>query len=323
MKESQPSSAGRRITGKSLCHNSLRAHSLRAHHSLRRALRDCLEMENKINGRMSASMPDSTDKRVSELIGAGYNNAKPSNESLPLTCMSSSVRNFGDAGALIHGLNSGGDCATLDGSLAHKHFYDRGSDFMKCDSVPWEDFVAVQRTSASESLPGASLSLSSTACKFIKDEKEPSVIMDTSFDPSSDMPDLDSCCDADRKQQPGLGDVEPAGFSPGLQASPNFLIDLNQTEQLSAPSQARTDSRCPGLSGKAVVSFDANAYASQLTAYKSEVSRWPMQTSPAEPQYWYQSAGASDDLFTHGGYDGVQSQALCQRNPSPFSTFPG
>lgn len=301
-------------------------------------------MENKINGRMStisSSIADSTDTIVSDLIEAGYSNTKLSNESQSLICMSSSVRNFGNAGTLNHGLNSSGDgavfkdCNILDGSLAAKHFYDRGSEYLKCDSVPWEDFVNVQRGNGatSESLPGASLSLSSTigACKFIKDEKEPSVIMDIpcpNFDPSSEIPALDTCCDTDRKQQLGLSDGETTSFTPpaacprpGLEGSPNFLIDLNQSEQLPALSQARSVSRC-GLSGKAVINFDGNRQtASQLTMHKSEVPRWQMQTS--EPQYWCQSAGLTEDPFAHSGYDGIQSQALSQRNPSPFSAFPG
>lgn len=293
---------------------------------------------------ISTSIADSTDTSVSDFIDAGYNNTKLSNEPQSLTCMSSSssVRNFGNAGTLIQGLSSGDgavfkDCNMLDGSLGAKHFYDRSNEYLKCDSVLWEDFVKVQRTNVatSESLPGASLSLSSTtgACTFIKDEKEPSVIMDTpcpNFNPSSEIPGLDTCCDTDRKQQLGLGDGESASFTPaaavprpGLEGSPNFLINLNQTEQLPALSLQRTDSRC-GLSGKAVINFDANTHISpQLPMYKNEVPRWQMQTSPAEPQYWCQSAGMTEDPFTHSGYNGIQRQASPQRNTSLFAAFPG
>lgn len=289
---------------------------------------------------IGTSIAESTDTRVGDLIEAGYSNTKLNNESQSLTCMSSSVRNFGNASSLIHGLNSSGDgavfrdCNILDGSLVAKHFYDRSSEYLKCDSVPWEDFVSVQGTNVTspESLPGANLSLSLTtgACKFIKDEKEPSVIMDapcSNFDPSSEIPALDTCCDTDRKQLLGLSDGESAAFTAGprsgLEGSPNFLTDLNQSEQQPALSQVRTDPRC-GLSGKAVINFDANRNATQqLTMYKNEVTRWQMPTSPAEPQYWCQSAGVTEDSFIPSGYDGIQNQALSQRNPSPFSTFPG
>ncbi|KAM6931568.1 progesterone receptor [Lycodopsis pacificus] len=252
-------------------------------------------MENKINGRMSTistSSADSTDARVSGLIGSGFINAKVSNEPQSLTCMSSTARNFGNVGAPFHGLNSSSDgtvfkdCPMLDASPAVKQFYDRGGgEYMKCDGVLWEDFAKVQRTNvaASESLPGRSLSLSSTtgAFKFIKDENEPSVIMDTTcpnFDPSSEIPVLDTCCDTDRKL---LTDGEATGFTP----------------------------------------------AAQMTVYKSEVPRWQTQTSPAEPQYWCPSAAVTEDLFAHGGYDVMQNQnqaqTLAHRNLSPFPAFPG
>lgn len=276
---------------------------------------------------INTSIADSTDTRVCDLIEAGYSNTKLSNESQPVTCMSS-VRNFGNADTAIHGLNSSGDgavfkdCNILDDSLVAKHLYDRSSEYLKCDSVAWGDFVNVHGTNvaSSENLPNGSLSLSSTtgACKFIKDEK----------DPSSDIPALDTHCDTNRKQQLGLSDGEStsftpatAGHRPGLEGSPNFLIDLNQSDQLPALVQVRTDPRC-GLSGKAATNFDANRHtALQLTMYKNDVPRW--QTSPAEPQYWCQPAGVTEDPFIHSGYDGIQSQAVAQRNPSPFSAFPG
>uniref|UniRef100_A0A8D0CPM4 Progesterone receptor n=1 Tax=Sander lucioperca TaxID=283035 RepID=A0A8D0CPM4_SANLU len=248
-------------------------------------------MENKPNGRISTistSIADSTNIRVSELVEAGYMNTKLSNESQSLRCISSSVRNFGNDGTLFQGLNSSGDSAVsiLDGSPAGKHFYDRSSDYLKCDSVPWEDFAEVQRTSVATS---ESLSLPSTtgACKFIKDEKEPAMIMDSpcpNFDPSSDLPVLDPCCDSDGKQQLGLSDGESA-----------------------------------------LINFDANAHAAlQLAMYKSDGPRWQTHTAPAEPHYWGQSVVGPEDPFLHGsGYDGIQNQALIQRNQSPFSAFPG
>lgn len=292
----------------------------------------------------STSIANSTDTRVSDLIEAGYGNTKLSNESPSLTCMSSTVRNFGNTDTLIHGLNSSSDdtvfkdCSILGGSFTEKHFYDRSSEYLKCDGVPWEDLIKVQRTNVATSvnLPSASLNIATTtgASKFIKDENEPSVIMDTScpnFDLSSDISGRDTCYDTDRKQHMGLSDGEATGFTPagaagprpGLEGSSNFLIDLNQSEQLTALSQVRTDSRS-GLSGKAVINFDAKTHtASQVTMYKNEVPRWPMQTSPAEPQYWCQATGVTDDPFTHSGYDGIQNQALAQRNLSSFSSFPG
>ncbi|XP_035009735.2 progesterone receptor [Hippoglossus stenolepis] len=283
-------------------------------------------MENKIHGRMSSmcvSIVDSTDTRVGDSSEAGYVNIKLSSEAQALTCMPSSVRNFANGGgALIHGLHSSvegavfKDCNLLDAS---KHFYDRGSEFLKCNNVQWEDFVKVQRTdvATSDSLPGA---LTTGAYKFIKDEKEPSGIMETpcpNFDPSPEIPAL-----------LGLGGVEATRFRPAgtaaprpvLDASPSFLMDLNHPEQLPALGQVRADSRC-GSSGKTGINFDANIHAAaQQSMYKTEVARWQM---PAESQYWCQSAGVTEDPFTLGGYEGIQTQALTQRNHSPFPAFPG
>lgn len=289
-------------------------------------------MEQKINVRMSTSNPstaESSDTRISELLEAGYGTNKLSNEPQSLSRLSSSVRIFGHADALIHGPNSGGDgagstdCKTLIDSFVGKQFYDRSSEY-------WEDFVNVHGTNvaSSESYPDGGFALSSTsgACKFVKDEKQPSVITNTgchSFEPSPDIPPLDTCCGTNRKRQLGLGGGESASFTPAtagprprLEASPNFLIDPNTSEQLPAPGQVMDDSRC-ALSGKAATNVDAR----QLTTYKNEAPRW--QTSQAELQYWCQSAGASENPFIHGSYDGIQSHTVAQRNPSPFSAFPG
>uniref|UniRef100_A0A3P9IL80 Progesterone receptor n=1 Tax=Oryzias latipes TaxID=8090 RepID=A0A3P9IL80_ORYLA len=294
-------------------------------------------MESKMNGKLGAlgtpSITDSTESRVNGLIEAGYSrsSAKLSAESRSPGCLSS-VRNFGNSGALIHGLSSGGECAVFkDCNIleASKQFYERNSEFLKSENAPWEDFVKVQRAATgggSETLLGST----SAACKLIKDEKEPTVIMDTpcsSFDPSPEISALDICCDGDRKQNLALGESEQAGFGsatavvrPGLDGSPNFLIDLNRSDQLLSP--ARTDSSRCALVGKPAVSFDSNSNAQQVM-FKTEAARWQMHSSPAEPQFWCQSAGTNEESFTASGYDGFQNQSLIQRNPSPFSGFPG
>ncbi|KAF6726297.1 hypothetical protein FQA47_012339 [Oryzias melastigma] len=75
-------------------------------------------MESKINGKLGAlgtpSIADSTESRVSGLIEAGFSRsgAKLSADSRSPGGLSS-VRNFGNSGALIHGLSSGGDCAVF------------------------------------------------------------------------------------------------------------------------------------------------------------------------------------------------------------------
>ncbi|XP_029026724.1 progesterone receptor isoform X2 [Betta splendens] len=131
------------------------------------------------------------------------------------------------------------------------------------------------------------------------------------FDLSSEIPG-DTCCDTDRKLHLGLNEGEPTGFTTaaaprsGLETPPNFLMDLNQSEQLL--SQVRTDSRCSSATKAAVT---------QMPAYRS----W----SPAEPQYWCQATGGPEERFPQSVYDGIPNpnQALSQRNPSAFPTFPG
>ncbi|XP_034024371.1 LOW QUALITY PROTEIN: progesterone receptor [Thalassophryne amazonica] len=236
---------------------------------------------------ISSSLADSTDTRASEFIEAGFSNTKLAHD--PLTCVSSSARHFGAAGA-----GDGVFCDALGAPLAAKHFYDRGGEYVKCDSVPWEDFGKVPRA---ELITSESLVLPST-CKFIKDEKDSCVIMDApcpTFDPSADM----SAVDADRKQHVG----ESSSFVPaaGLAGSQNFLMDLNQSEPL---NQVRTESRCAAVSAH-------------------PAPRWQLHASPPESQYWGQSTGAPENPFTHTGYEGIQTPGLSQRNPSPFSTFPG
>ncbi|CAG5999650.1 unnamed protein product [Menidia menidia] len=235
----------------------------------------------------SASTSDPTDSGVSDVMDVGYRSgSKP-----PAGCLSS-VRNFGTAGVLMHGLSSNSDCAVFkDVTEAAKQFYDRESEFLKSDHAQWDEYVKVRRTNLS-------LSSTSGACKFIKDEKEPTVIMD-SFDPVPvpvpvpvpEMSALESCCSSESKPLLGIGEGgDPGGFPQiisvpraGMEGSPNYVLDLNQSEQL------------------------AN----------------PMQTSPTEPQFWCQPTGGTEDAFTATNYDGIQNQGLAQRNPSPFSGFPG
>lgn len=282
------------------------------------------------------SAADSTETTMSDLAEAGHHK-KMTMEIQPVTCMSS-VRNFGDGNTPIHDdCGAFKDCDIFDDSLAGKHFYDRNSELLKCDNAVWEDLINIQETNGSlpETLPGTSLRLSSKtgACKFIKDERDDSMMMDTAgskFAPSPDTPALDTCSDADKKQQLGLCGAESTGFPaaapvpsrPGMDGLPNFLVDLNQSEQLRAPGQMKTDSRCV-YSGKAAVNFDTNRPPGpHLSMYNSDVPRWPTQTSLAEPQYWCQPAGLSEDPFLHNAYDGIQNQAGAQRNLS-LSAFPG
>lgn len=286
---------------------------------------------------IKTSIADSTEtsKRVSDFIEMGCSQEKFSNEAQTLNSMSSTVRNFGNIGTLCHGPVSSNDSAiykdfsTTDNSLAAKHYYHRVDEYLKSD-VPWTDVnVKAQREKEAtvESLQCASAALSSTTgtCKFIKDEKEPSMIMDTpcpNFNLSSEIPTGGTCYDTERKHQRCFGD-ESASFPPiatvpqrSESCSPH-LVNMNQPDQL-ATAQVRTDSRC-GLASKGMLNFDAHA-PQQVMIYKNEIPRWSILTSPAESQFWCQSTGVPEDPYPHPAYEGIQS-SLLQRNSTPYTAF--
>ncbi|CAL9684347.1 unnamed protein product [Knipowitschia caucasica] len=288
-------------------------------------------MESKVEGRMSdisgpAQIVDSADTaRVSNSMESRYSSIKLTNDVQFL----SSVRDFGSTGSLAHSVSASGggesvfkEFHLLDAqSGTGKHFLDRGSnEFLKCDTLPWEDFT--KRTVVANQpaiLP--------TSCKYIKDEKEPSVIMGSPcprFEAPADLSALDTCCDPQRRLP--LAESE-ASFSaaasrPGTAGSPNFMLELSPPEAL---AQARSESRS-SLSGKPLLSFDMSAHASppqQQAMFRGELSRWPLQPSSAEPHYWGPSPRVPEEPFSHMSFEGTSSQSLVQRNPSPFSTFPG
>lgn len=272
---------------------------------------------------ISNPIVDSTDTRVSDSIENVYSSIKITNKNDEQFL--SSVRNFGSTETLVHRVSGGEsvfkDRNLLDNTACNKHFLEHGSS----DGVPWEDFV--KRSCATVNHPVGL----STSCKYIKDEKEPSVIMNNpcpSFDAPADLSALDTCCETQRKQPLDLSESESDTFNAVVQRSvqeesPNFLIDLNPSDTL---TQLRTESR-GSLSAKPLVSFDVNAHTSppqhHQAMFKSEVSRWPMHTTPAESQFWCQSTGVPEEPFTHAQYEGFPHQSLIQRNPSSFSSFPG
>ncbi|XP_019742879.1 progesterone receptor [Hippocampus comes] len=211
------------------------------------------------------------------------------------------------------------DCANLLDAPQEEHQqreeeretpYERGSDFLR-----WEHFVK-------DNVAQVGSSMSS---KFIKDEQEASVIMEA---PCPAFEELDGCSQGGRKQPHfGFGEPEcarfaPVGPRPAQEASPNFLVHANPAEQMAQQGQARADSR-GGFAGKgAALHLDASAPSpAHLTVYKSEVARWQVPAvGPGEAQFWCQPAGVTEDPF---GYNGMHSQAVAQRNQTPFNAFAG
>ncbi|XP_077421888.1 progesterone receptor [Vanacampus margaritifer] len=184
--------------------------------------------------------------------------------------------------------------------------YERGSDFLK-----WQHFVKDNTAQVGSSM----------SSKFIKDEQEASVIMEA---PCPAFQALDGCSQGGRKQPHyGFGEPEcarfaPAGPRPAQEASPNFLAHINPAEQMPQQSQA--------MAGKcaAALHLDASAPSpAHLAVYKSEVARWQVPAvgpGVGEAQFWCQPAGVTEDPF---GYNGMHSQAVAQRNHTPFNAFAG
>uniref|UniRef100_A0A8C6S8I2 Progesterone receptor n=1 Tax=Neogobius melanostomus TaxID=47308 RepID=A0A8C6S8I2_9GOBI len=281
-------------------------------------------------GDITTPIVDSTDTRVSDLIENRYGSIKLTNSNNDAQFLTS-VRNFGTTESLVHSVRGSRgepvfkDRNLLDNSASTKHFLEHGSSvYLKCDGVPWGDFA--KRTGAAVNQPEGL----STSCKYIKDEKEPSLIMNnpcSNFDAPADLSALGTCCETLSKQPLALSESEPDTFAVVQRSiqeeSSNFLIDLNPPEML---TQLRTESS-GSLSGKPLANFDTSAHTSppqhHQAMFKSEASRWPMHTTPAESQYWGQSTGVPEESFTHAPYEGFPHQSLIQKNPSSFSTFPG
>lgn len=278
----------------------------------------------------SAPTVDSTDTRVSDSIENGYCGLKiqSNDDRLFIT----SVRNFGSTGILAQGVRvTGGEPVLqernlMDASASTKHYLEHeSSEYFKSDGALRDG--SVKGTSSAVNQP---ISFS-TSFKFIKDEKETSEIMNNpcpNFYAQEDLSALDTCCESQRKQPLPLSDSESdpfsalsAGAQRSVQESPNFLIDLNPPEAL---TQLRTESG-GSVSGKALVNFDVSTHTSppqHQAMFKSEVSRWQMQTAHPEPHFWSASTGAPEEPFTHAPNEGFPLQSLSQRNPS-FSPFPG
>ncbi|CAL8348836.1 unnamed protein product [Arctogadus glacialis] len=322
-------------------------------------------MENKPNGRMDAvstSLADSTESRdnttISNLNDMGFSHVK----SPALTCVSTAVRHFGNIGTLLHQgaplLDHDGykECPLVDHPLALKqHSYGRVEEHLKTDNmnISWADYVKVPRAKESTVQRLQAQRASTATCKFIKDEKEPSLIMDHPGGPGFGLPTemaaLDAFYDVEKKQPPpGFAD-DASSFtstsSQGIEGSPNFLVELNPLAPVVLP-QVRTELRGGQPSKGIMPNFDAhmtNAHAhaqqqqhhhlqqqqqqqqhhhlQQLMVYKNEVPRWSFPTgNAADAQFWSQSAGLSDDLYPYGAHG---ASPASQRHSPSYSTFPG
>ena len=315
---------------------------------------------------VSTSLADSTESRdnttIGELSDMGFSHGK----SPASTCVSTTtVRHFGNIGTLLHqgapllDLDGYKECPLVDHPLALKqqHYFGRVEEHEKTDNMnmSWADYVKVPR--AKESTVHRLQRASIATCKFIKDEKEPSLIMDhpggpPGFDLPTEMAALGTFYEVEKKQPPLVFADDASSFtstsSQGIEGSPSFLVDLNQQDPL-APvvlPQVRTELRSGPPSKGIMLNFDAHmtkAHAQQqhhhhqqqqqqqqhqlhhqqqqLMVYKNEVPRWTFPNgNAAETHFWSQSAGLSDDLYPYGAHG---ASPASQRNSPSYSTFPG
>ncbi|XP_061682623.1 progesterone receptor [Syngnathoides biaculeatus] len=232
----------------------------------------------KVHGRMLESVGDMIDFNDMKLPEDAYAAA-----GMP-TSQAGDGSVFRGCGNLLNGPQ---EHRQEGGEEEEEASYERGRDFLK-----WEHLVK-------DNVAQVASSLSS---KFIKDEQEASVIMETAPCPAFDDA-LEVCSQGGRK-------LPHLGFAPT--ASPNFLAQVTPAEQMDH-SQLRPECR-GGFGGKGA--------AFPPAAYKGELARWqaPAAGPGADAQFWCQAPATAEEPF---GYNGVHSQALAQRNQTHFNAFAG
>ncbi|KAI4891382.1 hypothetical protein NFI96_025939 [Prochilodus magdalenae] len=245
-------------------------------------------------------------------------------------CLPVPVRNLGNADSPCALSGSHGDIPT-EFVPVEKSF--GASELLKLEAGEWSDITdnILQFTDARDSAEG-SVPSGASMRKFIKDESEPSLIMEptqpsANFQLASSIVNLEGF-DSDRKEPSAVLEdstallVAAGGLHAGVDSSTDFLIDLNQPNSPGPFSQLRGDSRLVPAA-KAMLNLDVvNAPSPQhLLMCKSEVGRW--QHSPAE--FWCQSARVGEEMHGQSGYagpDGLQGSGFGQRS-TVYGGFPG
>ncbi|XP_051953630.1 progesterone receptor [Xyrauchen texanus] len=230
-----------------------------------------------------------------------------------------SVRNFGDAGSSRSSVPGSSSHAlsqhsALDMALDNKPYTDHMEEFLKVAPDQWSAI-------SNKALKEMDVQENSDMSAGIKDEKEQHLIMEaprTDFDLGLSVSTLDSCYDpSERKQQCGyIADKSTLLSSQAAQhvvvdSSSNFQLDTNQPNALVLTSQRRAS---PSL-GRGMLSFDGTRATAMMP--KNDMSKWVVQQSPADSQFWYQS-NVNDE---QAGYSPPDS--FTQRSLTSYTTFPG
>lgn len=299
---------------------------------------------------MKSTVADSCDtgKRVNDFIekytDVGGDNATDRKELETTVCIFTGLGRFENVTTLctepelITDNTVLKDSTATDKMFSNKRYNDRPDDYIKSEHSPWIPSKVFQKHSVSpESSQSSSASIASQGemCKFIKDEKEPSLIMDprgSDFDMTSNVSSMNSCYNNVKKQQFDFMVDVPSfpNYSSGqqvvLSSSPTIFVDLNQSNARQPFSEIRSDSAC--VSGKGMQNYDViNTQPSQqhLFMCKNEMSRWPLQPSAADSQTWCQPSGMSEEQQHQAAYpslDGINAGFL-QRSSNTYNTFSG
>nr|XP_055030649.1 progesterone receptor [Misgurnus anguillicaudatus] len=258
---------------------------------------------------VNTSIADSTEMReVSDLM------EKYTDEMLAHAKVS--VRNFGESGSLRSSapgssIDPVANLSVLDLPLGNKPYTDHMDEFLKVEPGQWSVISnkSLKETFAPESSSGMSA--------FIKDEQEQSLIME-SHNTDFDLSALNSCCDPENKQQCGYIENTTALLSSQsaqqvvVDSSSNFQLDVSQSNALVLPPERRAS---PSL-GRAMLNFNGTSASPVIS--KTDISKWVVQQSPADSQFWYQSANMNEE---HAGFS--SPDGFIQHSHTAYSLFPG
>lgn len=237
---------------------------------------------------------------MEKLREVGFSQVRGPAEDRTVPRLANPMRNFGHADPLR--ALPGGDART--------------GDLLKLEPGEWGEILQLKDLKDSQNVLEGSGTSGTAMCKFIKDESEPSLIMET---PSFELESLEAF-QPQGKEPLGLLE-DSAALLAGQQmdvnldadSSTSFLVDLHQP----GPPfpQLRGDPR-----PRAGLGLDATP-PQHLLVCKSEGAAW--QPSPAE--FWCQPAGLTEDQPGPGGYavqDGLHGSGYGQR-PASYVPFPG
>ncbi|KAG5269478.1 hypothetical protein AALO_G00202460 [Alosa alosa] len=284
---------------------------------------------------INSTVDSCTGKRVNDFIekypDAGGDNATGYKETT--VCFSTGLSSFGNVTTLCTEPESISESVVLKcvtDKVFNKKYSDRTEEYIKSEHDPWnlsKSFQMKQSVSPESSQSSsASTALQGDMCKFIKDEKEPSLIMDphgSDLDLTSNVSATNSCYNNGKKQQfDFMVDVPsfPSHSNGQLSSSPNIFVDLNQSNARQPFPES--------VSGKGMVNYDViNQQASQqhLFICKNEMSRWPLQSSTADSQVWGQPMGMTEEQHHQAAYsstDGINTGFL-QRPSNNYTTYSG